>query len=84
MKIDLHIHTLNGVGVPFEGARTVERILKAAKVKGLDGIVLTDYYSIVSYYIAKSIDSGLLILPGFEARTNAGHVLVLGLEQLPP
>lgn len=83
LKIDIHVHTVSSKGVLLQGERTVEAILETAKEKRLDGLFITDYYSLDSYWKARSYDSGLLILPGFEVRTDAGHILVLGLERLP-
>lgn len=79
LKIDLHIHT-----VYSDGYGTIKEILEKAKLKGLDGLAFTDHDNLEGYFRAKEIDSGLLVIPGFEANTDAGHVLVLGLEQLPP
>jgi len=79
LRIDLHVHS-----VYSDGSGTVERILETAERKGMDGLVITDHDMLEGYYEAKACDSGLLVLPGFEAETDAGHVLVLGLELLPP
>lgn len=79
LKIDLHVHT-----VYSDGRGSVEEVIKFAEFKGLDGIALTDHDTLEGYFKAKEYDSSLLILPGFEVTTDAGHVLVLGLERLPP
>jgi predicted metal-dependent phosphoesterase TrpH len=79
LKIDLHLHT-----VYSDGHGTVEEVLEEAEVKGLDGLAITDHGTLDGYFKAKSYNTDLFILPGFEASTDAGHVLVLGLEQLPP
>ena len=76
LKIDLHVHTEYS-----DGHGTVEKILETAAQKGIDG--LADHDTLDGYYRAKECRSGLLVLPGFEVETDAGHVLVLGLEQLP-
>jgi predicted metal-dependent phosphoesterase TrpH len=78
LKIDLHVHTEFS-----DGHGTVEKILETAAQKGLDGLAITDHDTLDGYYKAKECGSGLLVLPGFEVKTDAGHVLVLGLEQLP-
>jgi predicted metal-dependent phosphoesterase TrpH len=78
LKIDVHIHT-----VYSDGRGTVREILKIAKLKGLDGLAITDHDTLKGYFEAKLYDSGLLVIPGYEVHTDAGHVLVLGLEFLP-
>ena len=79
LKIDLHVHTEYS-----DGHGTVEKILETAAQKGIDGLAITDHDTLKGYYRAKACGSGLLVLPGFEVETDAGHVLVLGLERLPP
>lgn len=81
MKIDIHIHT-----VYSDGYGTVRDILKIAKFKGLDGIAITDHDTLKGYFKTKSYNNGngLLVIPGYEVHTDAGHVIVLGLETLPP
>jgi predicted metal-dependent phosphoesterase TrpH len=71
LKLDLHVHTVSSKGDLVDSAETVEKILDIAKEKGLDGLFLTDYSSLDSYWKARSFDSGLLILPGFARARNA-------------
>jgi predicted metal-dependent phosphoesterase TrpH len=78
LKIDVHTHT-----VYSDGRGTVREVLKIAKLKGLNGLAITDHDSLRGYFEAKLYDSGLLVVPGYEVDTDAGHVLVLGLEFLP-
>lgn len=79
LKIDLHVHAhySDGLGTP-------EDILEHAMKKGLDGLAITDHNTLDGYFRAREIDSGLFIVPGFEVTTEAGHILVLGLDELPP
>lgn len=79
LRLDLHVHT-----VYSDGHGTVEEILETARRKGIDGLAITDHDTLEGYYRAKECRSGLIVLPGFEVDTDAGHVLVLGLERLPP
>ncbi|RJS74788.1 PHP domain-containing protein [Candidatus Bathyarchaeota archaeon] len=79
LKVDLHVHT-----VYSDGRGTVEEVLRVARAKDLDGLAITDHATLDGYFEAKSYESGLFILPGYEVPTDAGHVLVLGLEMLPP
>lgn len=78
MKLDLHVHTVHS-----DGSGTVKDVLRVAKSKGLDGLTITDHNTIEGYFEAKSYNFGLLILPGYEVRTDAGHILVIGLERTP-
>ncbi|MEM2913447.1 MAG: CehA/McbA family metallohydrolase [Candidatus Bathyarchaeia archaeon] len=79
MKIDLHVHTVHS-----DGSGTVKDVLRTAKSKGLDGLAITDHNTIEGYFEAESYDFSLLVLPGYEVCTDAGHVLVIGLERTPP
>ena len=79
LKIDLHVHSAYS-----DGLGDIHDILKTARLKGLDGLVITDHDTLKGYYEAKASYSDLYILPGYEVETDAGHVLILGLEQLPP
>jgi len=79
LKIDLHVHT-----VYSDGSGTVKQVLQTAKAKGLDGLAITDHATLEGYFKAKQYCSGMLVLPGYELSTDAGHVLVIGLEHLPP
>lgn len=79
LKIDLHVHT-----VYSDGSGTVGEVLETAEEKGLDGLAITDHETLEGYFEARASDCCLLVLPGFEVETDAGHVLVLGLERLPP
>jgi len=78
LKIDLHIHSKysDGHGSPRE-------ILDYAVMKGLDGLAITDHGTLDGYYEALRYDYDILLIPGYEIETEAGHVLVLGLEVLP-
>ncbi|MCK4822406.1 CehA/McbA family metallohydrolase, partial [bacterium] len=79
LKIDLHTHSSysDGIGNPQD-------ILEGAKKKGLDGLAITDHNTLEGYFEAKEYDTNLLLVPGYEVETEAGHILVLGLEILPP
>ena len=79
LKIDLHVHT-----VYSDGSGTVEQVLDTARRRGLDGLAITDHNTVRAYYKAKTYHTRLLVLPGFEVHTDAGDVLVLGLEELLP
>ncbi|MEM2849455.1 MAG: PHP-associated domain-containing protein [Candidatus Bathyarchaeia archaeon] len=57
---------------------SLDEALTEAKVKGLDGLALTEHEmpSTVSGFMRD-----IIIIPGLEVRTSIGHVLVLGVDQ---
>jgi len=57
--------------------------LEHARAKGLDGLAITDHSILEGYFRAREVESDLLLIPGYEVETEAGHILVLGLEELP-
>jgi len=79
LKIDLHVHTSfsDGIGAPVD-------ILERAEAKGLDGLAITDHNTLEGYFRAREVGSGLILVPGYEVVTDSGHILVYGLEELPP
>lgn len=79
LRVDIHVHTAYS-----DGRGTVRQVLDAAGARGLDGIAITDHDTLHGYLEARSYSGNLLVLPGYEVVTDAGHVLVLGLEELPP
>lgn len=79
MRVDTHVHTAYS-----DGVGSIEDVIRAAEFKGLDGLAVTDHGTLDGYFEAKSHSSRITILPGYEVSTDAGHVLVLGLERLPP
>ena len=58
--------------------------MRIARLRGLDGLALTDYETIEGYYEPVSMDSELLLLPRFESATDARLILVLGFVRLLP
>lgn len=80
LRIDFHVHS-----VYSDGVGSVRDIIKIAELRGLDGLAITDHGTLDGYFEAKSYGGRrLIILPGYEVSTDAGHVLVVGLERLPP
>jgi predicted metal-dependent phosphoesterase TrpH len=79
LRVDVHIHTAYS-----DGAGSIEDVVRAAEFKGLDGLAITDHGTLNGYFEAKSYSSRIIVLPGYEVNTDAGHILVLGLERLPP
>ena len=84
LKIDVHIHTTYS-----DSTATVNDVIKVAKKKGLDGVVITDHDTIDGAKEATSKASKLIIIPGEEVATIKGHILALGINEpiskwLPP
>jgi predicted metal-dependent phosphoesterase TrpH len=75
--IDLHVHS----DVSSDGRSSVEKLAKAAASRGLDAIVLTDHESCT---ISKPVlYGGVLVFPGCECSSDAGHILGLFPERPP-
>ncbi|MGI6621445.1 MAG: CehA/McbA family metallohydrolase [Bacillota bacterium] len=78
-RIDLHVHSV------FSGESLADPrdILEAAIEKGLDGICVTEHQSL---YASRPFDElkkdypSLVVLRGVELSTDAGHMLVYGID----
>ncbi len=81
LTLDLHVHT----NYSHDGHDSVEKIIKTAIAKKLDGIAICDHDTMEGYYAARKYvadnELNLIIIPGIEVKTSKGHLLVLGLEQ---
>jgi hypothetical protein len=78
LKADIHIHTAHS-----DGRDLVGKVLMVAWLRGLDAVAITDHNTLRGYYEALRLRPRLTVIPGYEVRTDAGHILVLGLEELP-
>lgn len=80
MLIDLHTHTYPKSDDSFVSA---DELVDAARLCGLDGICLTEHDDFWPPDAARELTRrhGILVLPGAEINTDAGHVLVFGLDQ---
>lgn len=83
MKFDLHIHSRYS-----DGHADVKDIIKAASKKGLSGIAITDHDTMKGFAPAlryvKERKLDMVIIPGAEVTTSEGHLLVLGVSEMPP
>ena len=83
LRLDLHVHSSCS-----DGRDGVEAILEAAVEKKLDGIAVTDHDSLEGSFEAEKIVQkkklDLLVIPGVEVSTADGHLLALGIKELPP
>ena len=80
MLIDLHAHTYPKSDDSFV---SVDELVDAARQCGLDGICLTEHDDFWPVNAARELTRrhGILVMPGSEINTDAGHVLVFGLHQ---
>lgn len=82
-RFDLHTHSFFSP----DAADSPERLIAAAKARGLSGIAITDHDTCEAHadLIAKGLEradggavDGFLIVPGVEVSTSDGHLLCLG------
>lgn len=80
MLIDLHAHTYPKSDDSFVSA---DELVDAARQNGMDGICLTEHDDFWPVEAARELSRrhGILVLPGSEINTDAGHVLVFGLHR---
>ena len=83
MRFDLHVHSNFS-----DGQDSVEAVLRAAVRRGLFGLSITDHDTLEGSQKALKIISeeklDLVLIPGAEVTTSEGHLLCLGIEELPP
>lgn len=83
MRFDLHIHSNCS-----DGHDEVKTILKAAVRRKLAGISITDHDTLRGSEKARKIIKeqklDLILIPGAEVTTAEGHLLVLGVSEIPP
>jgi hypothetical protein len=80
LLIDLHTHSYPKSDDSFV---SVDELIDQAKSSGLDGICLTDHDCFWSLDETRALSRRheILVLPGTEINTDAGHILVFGLDR---
>ena len=82
MRFDLHIHSNCS-----DGRDEVKTILKAAARRKLAGLSITDHDTLrgsdKARKIIKELKLDLILIPGAEVTTAEGHLLVLGVTEIP-
>ncbi len=80
MLIDLHTHSYPHSDDSF---MSVDELIEGSKSRGLDGICLTDHDNFWTDEQIRELSSkhDFLVIPGCEINTEAGHVLVFGLDK---
>jgi predicted metal-dependent phosphoesterase TrpH len=78
MKIDLHCHSKYSPDSYLEPRAIIDQAVS----KGLDGICLTEHYSISASLPVEAMDipEGFQVFRGVEISTACGHLLVYGLR----
>lgn len=82
LRIDPHVHS----EASYDGQDPVELLLEQAADIDLDGIVITDHDVLYESRRAAELASeyGLIGIPGVEVSTAHGHLLAVGVEEMPP
>jgi len=82
LRIDPHVHS----EASYDGHDPVELLLEQAAEIGLDGIVVTDHDVIHESLRAAELapEYGLIGIPGVEMSTAVGHLLAIGVAEMPP
>jgi len=73
LKIDLHVHT------QYSDGDKINKILKYATLRGIDGVAITDHNTTKGIKSIKKKD--ILIIPGVEIKSEIGHFLILGVQE---
>jgi predicted metal-dependent phosphoesterase TrpH len=81
-RIDPHVHS----AASYDGSDPAELLLAQAADIGLDAIVITDHDVIHESVRAAALAPtyGLVGIPGVEVSTSDGHLLAIGVEEMPP
>ncbi|QLD85924.1 PHP domain-containing protein [Natronomonas halophila] len=81
LEVDLHVHS----EASYDGHEPVELILEHAADIDLDAVVITDHDTIGASIEAAEMaaDYGLVGVPGVEVSTADGHLLAIGIEEMP-
>ena len=82
VRIDPHVHS----EASYDGSDPSELLLEQAADIGLDAIVITDHDVIHESIRAAELAPkyGLVGVPGVEVSTTDGHLLAIGVEEMPP
>jgi predicted metal-dependent phosphoesterase TrpH len=84
VSVDLHVHTVYS----GDSLITPKRLVDALHAHSfLKTVAVTDHNTMEGYHLVAKLASayeGVLILPGVEAMTPQGEVLIIGTEERPP
>ena len=81
LEVDLHVHS----EASYDGHEPVELLLEHAADIDLDAVVITDHNVIDASLEAAGMaeEYGLVGIPGVEISTADGHLLGIGIEEMP-
>ena len=79
LKIDMHVHTWYS-----DSKASVDDVLRMARVKGLDGVAITDHNTLVGALEAERKRGDLIVVPGEEVSTVHGEIIALGIRRVVP
>ena len=81
LEVDLHVHS----EASYDGKEPVELILEHAADIDLDAVVITDHDTIHASIEAaeRASEYGLIGIPGVEISTANGHLLAIGVDEMP-
>jgi len=81
LEVDFHVHS----EASYDGHEPVELILEHAADIGLDAVVITDHDVLYASLEAAELapEYGLVGIPGVEVSTADGHLLAIGVEEMP-
>ena len=84
LSVDLHVHTVYS----GDSLITPKRLVDALQAHSfLKAVAVTDHNTMEGYHLVAKLASaydGILILPGIEAMTPQGEVLIIGTDERPP
>ena len=83
LRIDLHVHSTYSP----DSRMRIEQIVDRLGVAGLHGFALTDHNTVAGHASLAEIarrSPRMRLVPGIEVSTLEGHLLVLGVSELPP
>jgi predicted metal-dependent phosphoesterase TrpH len=82
LTVDCHVHT----AASYDSTAPLAAVLEAAARSRLDGLAVTDHDRIGAALEARALAASydLVVLPGVEVSTAAGHLLAIGVTERPP
>jgi predicted metal-dependent phosphoesterase TrpH len=81
LEVDFHVHS----EASYDGHEPVELILEHAADIDLDAVVITDHDTMEASIVAaeRAPEYGLIGIPGVEVSTADGHLLAIGVDDMP-
>jgi predicted metal-dependent phosphoesterase TrpH len=83
LRLDLHLHSAHSP----DSQLTLEAAVERLGPQGIDGFALTDHNTVSGHASLRALAERFpqyRFVPGIEVSTADGHVLALGLLELPP